>query len=99
MIIVHDEHLMWCGDLRAIGLISFTPELDKHIIQERIDTGRAKRGEPFKFGKWVCYALTDEEERLIHEEWKAYSDNVLMYAGTVAAELVFEWLMEMHDKR
>ena len=99
MIIVHDEHLMWCGDLRAIGLITFTPELDKYIIQERINTGRAKRGEPFKFGRWVCYALTDEEERLVHEEWKAYSDNVLMYAGTVAAELVFEWLMEMHDKR
>lgn len=98
MIIVHDEWRGWCGDLSAIGLISFTPELDKYSIRERINTGRAKRGEPFMYGKWVCYALTDEEEKLIREEWKAYSDNVLMYAGTVAAELVFEWLMERGEK-
>lgn len=91
MVFVCNQMEEWTGDICAADGWS-------EMINEALETGLAKRGELFRVGPNICYAPTDIEEQAVRKYWKAYSENLALYAGTFAAECAFEWITENRGK-
>lgn len=91
MVFVYDSFRRWCGDLSAIELISATPQTDREMILEAINSG-VKRGERFRVGWYICYVPTNIEEAAIRKYWKQYFDNTAMYAGDDMAKCVMDFV-------
>lgn len=73
---------LWYGDLESLKLEEFEREM--------ILNAPAPVQENYRVGPYICMKLTDGEEWCLKQEFPKYYDNPEKYAGTPAAELVFE---------
>lgn len=87
MILVNDCFREWCGDLSAIELVSATAQLDQEMI---LNASASVAGENFRVGPYICIELTYFEEQCLQNEFPKYVSDPAKYAGTYAAECVFD---------
>lgn len=73
---------LWYGDLESLKL--------EPVEREMILNASAPVQENYRVGPYICMKLADGEEWCLKQEFPEYYKNPEKYAGTPAAELVFE---------
>lgn len=76
------RNFLWHGDLESLKLEEFEREM--------IINAPAPVQENYRVGPYICMKLTAGEEWCLEHEFPEYYEKPEKYAGTPAAELVFE---------